>query len=201
MAEGMAEVFTAIYEGHHWHNGSGSGSQPANTEEYRRWLVKYLADNDITSAVDVGCGDWKFSWLIEWPEDFEYLGIDVVERVVRINRNDWTDWGVADIRFLTADVMGMDELPPADLVIVKDVLQHWPNQAIHHLGRLIAGRRALVIQEGDGLGVNSDIPAGGYRPVDLSLEPFRWTDRPVFSYVSRSPGRDLRKLVWEMGPA
>ena len=201
MAEGMAEVFTAAYEGHRWHNGSGSGSQPANTAEYREFLAGYLVRHGIESAVDVGCGDWKFSWLVAWPEDFSYLGIDVVERVIRINRHDWTDWGVADIRFMAADVMEMDELPPADLVIVKDVLQHWPNQAIHHLGRLLAGRRALITNERAGPGVNRDIPAGEYRPVDLELSPFRWGGRAAFTYVSRSPGRELIKTVWEMTPA
>jgi SAM-dependent methyltransferase len=198
----MAEVFTAIYEAGQWHNGSGSGSQPANTGDYRDFLAKYIHENELTSAVDVGCGDWKFSWLVTWPEDFAYLGIDVVEQIIRINRHDWTDWGVADIQFMAADVMAMDELPPADLVIVKDVIQHWPNDAIHHLGRLLAGRRALITQESmGGFELNQDIPPGGCRPVNLQLEPFCWGVGARLTYLSKSPGRDLLKTVWEMKPA
>jgi hypothetical protein len=198
---GMADIFTAIYEGGRWYNGSGSGSQPANTCEYRAFLESYIKEHDITSAVDVGCGDWKFSWLVQWPEDFSYLGLDVVDKVIRVNRHDWTDWGVADIRFATADVLAMDELPAADLVLVKDVCQHWPNVAVHHLGRLLAGRRALITHEVGipGMAPNQDIPAGGYRPVDLNWAPFQWPVKPVFQYVSHSPGRALTKIVMEMG--
>lgn len=200
--QGMAEVFGAIYESGRWHNGSGSGSQPANTEDYRAFLARYIKEHDITSAVDVGCGDWKFSWLVEWPEEFGYLGIDVVEKIIRINRHDWTDWGVADIQFMAADVMAMDELPPAGLVLVKDVLQHWPNGAIHHLGRLLAGRRALITQESmGGFELNQDIAPGECRPVNLQAEPFCWGVEARLTYVSRSPGRELLKTIWEMKPA
>jgi hypothetical protein len=203
---GMAEAFEGIYKGARWYNGSGSGSQPANTEAYRRFLEGYIAEHDITSAVDIGCGDWKFSWLVDWPEDFAYLGIDVVDRLIRINRHDWTDWGVADIKFLTADVLAMDSLPPADLVIVKDICQHWPNDAIQYLGHLLAGRRALITHEADAPymvgqpGINADIEPGGYRPVDLRAAPFGWPVREVFEYTARSPGRALVKTVMELRP-
>lgn len=210
--EDMGEVFTAIYRAQQWYNGSGSGSQPANTTDYRDFLVKYIREHELTSAVDVGCGDWKFSWLVEWPEDFRYIGIDVVEKVIRINRHDWIDWGVADIQFVAADVMMMDELPPADLVIVKDVIQHWPNEAIRHLGRLLAGRRALITYDTMRLPVdpgapmdypptvNQDIPPGAWHPLALEFEPFGWPVTQVMAYVAPSLKFGYYKTVVEMRP-
>jgi SAM-dependent methyltransferase len=212
VGDDYAELFGGIYAERKWYNGSGSGSQPANTEEYRHFLQDYLKINDIKSAVDVGCGDWKFSWLVQWPEDFSYLGIDVVDRVIRINRHDWTDWGVADIRFECADVLEMTELPPADLVLVKDIFQHWPNGAIRHLGSLLAGRRALITYDTMRLDispapaadpappVNADIPAGAWRPLALEEPPFGWPVKEQLTYVAPSLKYGYYKTVVELRP-
>jgi len=46
--------------------GTGFGSLPWTTESYRRLLQDFLACRAIRSVVDVGCGDWQFSRLIDW---------------------------------------------------------------------------------------------------------------------------------------
>lgn len=116
------EIFTEIYHKNIW-GGSGGGSSPENTVEYRALLQKFLKDYNIKSVVDYGCGNWSFSHLIDWT-GIEYLGIDIVNSVVERN----------NILFGSDHVYFMNYMDPtkADLLILKDVLQHWSNESIHY---------------------------------------------------------------------
>lgn len=116
------EIFTEIYDKNVW-GGSGGGSTPENTVEYRALLQKFMKDNDIKTVVDYGCGDWGFSNQIDWT-GIKYLGIDCVESVIELNR---LKYGTDDKIFYHQDYV-----PPfiADLLIVKDVFQHWSNNQI-----------------------------------------------------------------------
>jgi hypothetical protein len=133
----------------------------------------------------VGCGDWSFSRSIEWGMA-TYVGIDVVPNVVaRLNRDHATD----RVLFIHGDATRMT-VPAADLLVVKDVLQHWPNQKIlDFLGGLRRFRYVLLTNDRPRLyrrtgwrvfsrwaeidTANADVPVGGYRPVRLREEPFR----------------------------
>src|SRR5690242_14927069 len=90
------EIFTEIYDKNIW-GGSGGGSDPENTVEYRRRLQKFLKDYNIKSVVDYGCGDWAFSHLMDWT-GIDYKGVDVVESVIRKNNK---IWGSENIKFYT----------------------------------------------------------------------------------------------------
>lgn len=187
-AEGeMRSAFSAIFDSAAWdetrQSRSGPGSWPALTAEYRQILQDVLRSKAVRSVVDVGCGDWASSREIDWT-GISYVGVDVVPAM--INSLNAT-YGTEQIRFICADVVNA-ELPRADLAIVKDVMQHWPNEAIHSLlRRLPQFRYALITNDrectvpGDWkslwrrrrLGeLNSDIAAGGWRPLDLRAAPF-----------------------------
>lgn len=116
------EIFTEIYDKNIW-GGSGGGSTPENTVEYRALLQKFLRERNIKSVVDYGCGDWGFSNTIDWS-GVSYLGLDCVESVVKSNLEKYK----AD----NVNFWQMAYLPPliADLLILKDVLQHWSNEDI-----------------------------------------------------------------------
>src|SRR5258708_3166902 len=72
-----ARVFNRYYRSDAWiGGGSGSGSTPSVTAPYRDFLTSFLRENNIRSVVDLGCGDWQFSRLIDWS-GIDYLGVDV----------------------------------------------------------------------------------------------------------------------------
>ena len=82
------EAFSNIYKNKIWGENnigegwSGSGSSLQQTIKYREFLQKFLADHQIKSVVDVGCGDWTFSRAIDWT-GIDYKGFDVVEDVIK----------------------------------------------------------------------------------------------------------------------
>lgn len=165
--------------------GSGPGSTVDYTEKYRRFIEAYIETRGIRSVVDLGCGDWQFSRLIDW-KDVIYTGLEVVPEVVERLK---VEHGTLQRSFCLVD---QDDpyIPPADLVIVKDVLQHLPSRAILRLiPKLLQGRHALLIndRDPDSSVNNHDIGVGGYRRLDLSLPPFSLRGSEVFSFEGKWP--------------
>jgi SAM-dependent methyltransferase len=163
------EAFTSIYQQDTWGGGSGQGSRPEFNGEYIATLHRFLQLNDIRSVVDFGCGDWQFSRLIHWG-DVAYTGIDIVDSVVATNHDHHAS---ETIRFQIFD--GLDSLPSADLLLVKDVLQHLPNRVVQdYLNHFKSHYRWLIITNDDlpHADLNQEITAGGWRPLRLDLPPF-----------------------------
>ncbi len=53
--------------------------------EYRAFVQQFMSRNSVRSVVDLGCGEWQFSRLIDWT-GVRYLGVDVVPAVIEKNR-------------------------------------------------------------------------------------------------------------------
>ena len=117
-------VFDEIYKHNGWGFGSGHGSLPSVTKGYRKLLEDFIRENNIKSVVDYGCGDWQFSRLVDWG-DASYTGVDVVPSVVEENT---AKYGSDKITFKA--IKPGAKPPKADLLIVKDVLQHLPNATV-----------------------------------------------------------------------
>jgi SAM-dependent methyltransferase len=160
-------VFSRIYTGNEWVFGSGDGSLPSSTEEYRSFLQSFLREHRIRSVVDVGCGDWQFSRLLDWS-GVEYLGIDVVDEVIKKNSSAFAG---PNVRFLRQDVLE-SRPPPADLLLLKDVLQHWPFAAIESIISWFPSYRYILVTNEALIAPHQDTEFGGYRPLDLREDPF-----------------------------
>jgi SAM-dependent methyltransferase len=175
-----AAIFDHVYAKQKWLKGSGPGSYAETTEKYRAFLQDFIATRGVKSVVDVGCGDWQFSQLIDWSS-VDYLGIDVSSIALGHAQNFATD----RIRFTQGDARTM-VLPRADLLIMKDVLQHWTNAEIAALIPKFAQFRYCLITNGfvDGAmpALNLDKSAGSYRPVDLAKPPFGVVGTDVLAY-------------------
>ncbi|MFZ4431578.1 MAG: class I SAM-dependent methyltransferase [Microthrixaceae bacterium] len=180
-----SEVFTRIYERNLWNGGSGVGSHPSQTAAYREVVERLVSCPEIASVVDVGCGDWQVGSLIDWT-GVHYVGLDVVYGLVMDNQrrhhSDHVEFGVADAR--------APYLPPADLLLIKDVLQHWPTADVRQfLARNVDRYPYLLVtndvaSEAHPTAVNTNIPLGGWRCIDLAAPPFNvevaWsTEYPV----------------------
>lgn len=132
------EIFTDIYDRNVW-GGSGGGSSPEVTVQYRELLQNFLKEKGIESVVDFGCGDWQFSKLIDWSGVL-YFGFDCVESVIQRNAK---EYGSPDIIFHCSNED--TAIIPADLLILKDVLQHWTNKDVEAFLKRESGKFKYIL--------------------------------------------------------
>jgi SAM-dependent methyltransferase len=180
----MREAFTRAYTDARWHNGSGPGSGEAETGIWREFLAAYLRKHRIRSVLDLGCGDWQHSRLIDWT-GIAYHGIDVVPEVITANT---AAYGGPGITFQCADITTCP-LPGAELIICKEVLQHWPLADIQQFRKRVMWRRkVLIVNDCLPLVANVDIDPGGYRPLDFTEPPLAsWRVRELLRWTLAYP--------------
>ncbi len=175
------ETFERIYALDLWNGGSGPGSTPEATELYRDYLQAYMSENKVESIVDLGCGDWQFSKLLDFSK-VHYLGFDIVANVVQKNQK---IFGKKNIQFIRADLVAL-EVPNCDLIISKDVFQHLSNTNVSAIleEALKAGNSLLITNDFDHerRKNNIDIQDGGYRAIDLTANPFNLNARTVLEW-------------------
>ena len=165
-----AEVFSKIYKEDLWQGSSGGGSKLENVEEYVDVLQKYIDKPEVKTVLDLGCGDWQFSKFLDLSS-VSYLGVDVVESVIESNS---TSYSASNIKFISRDITTY-EVPKADLIICKDVLQHLCNKdVITILVKIITSSKfSLITNDFKPENTeNKDIDNGDYRCLDLTLSPF-----------------------------
>jgi SAM-dependent methyltransferase len=174
-------------------NVSGSGSEKDSLAPLVRFLAPLFGRERPRNVLDLGCGTGSFLHVLEeLGFEGEYIGVDLVASVLPEG-----DGFPFSCRFEKGDVSEID-LPHADLVVVKDVLQHWPNGKIMEiLERLSGYPRVLAVNDligVDGMdGINGEIEPGEYRPLDLNAEPFCWGATVIGQY--RSPNRGERQDI------
>jgi protein YibB len=179
--EEIRRRFTEISRRQLFGPGSGVGSAPEKTVEYRAFLQRFMARNRIRSVVDFGCGEWQFSQLVDWS-GVRYVGVDVVPTVIEKNRR---DFGSDTIGFETFESLAT--LPRADLLLCKDVLQHLPNSLVRkYLAAFRRKYKFLLItnDEEPAEFLNTDTEIGGWRTLRLDREPFREPGATVLSWPS-----------------
>ncbi len=189
----LEETFGTIYREDHWTNGSGPGSLPRHTIEYRAFLSKFISENSIRTVTDLGCGDWQSTRLMDWT-GVHYIGLDVVKWLVDRNSR---HFGKTNIEF--RHFTELDQLPGGDLCICKEVLQHLPNDAVQqHLDAIAARYRFALITNfvEPAAEANTDIETGGGRPLRLELPPFSARGCNIFSYNPQSGSRVFKNNVF-----
>ena len=188
----MKEVFERIYREDLWKGGSGVGSLPAPNRPYVAFLQAFMAELGIRSVVDLGCGDWQFSRHVDWS-GVDYDGFDLVDSVVARNR---AEFGRPGVRFHAA-VTDWADLPAADLLIAKDVLQHWSNARIAGFLPVLRRYRFALITNCIGLRgavENRDIVDGRFRELDIRRAPFNARASEALVYA------DTRRKYRLFGP-
>jgi SAM-dependent methyltransferase len=170
----LTSTFNRIYAEGRWGKDvtgkgtSGFGSTLEITREYRAYIEDFMKKHAVRSVIDAGCGDWSFSSAMDWG-DASYLGIDIASDVIETDRKKHEK---AKIKFQVGDIT--EDLPAADLLISKDVLQHLSNELIHKFinNNLRKGKYKWVILTNDRSSENRDISTGEYRMIDLAAPPF-----------------------------
>jgi glycosyltransferase involved in cell wall biosynthesis len=172
----MRKLFEQFYAKKIWGGGSGESANPEFTKDYRLFLQNFLRQHNVRSVLDLGCGDWQFSRLMDWS-GIEYTGIDAAQPVIESNQK---NYAANNLRFIQGDINKM-ALPQADLAIIKDVLQHWSNAAIL---KLIPKLRnfPFVLLVNDFQSRNIDCQNGDWRRLNLNAPPFNLGAKEVFSF-------------------
>lgn len=189
VADEYESVFTNVYEKGIWgcnsegKGSSGGGSFPENCQQYIHYLQEFMSSRNIKSVVDAGCGDWGFSRYINW-DGIEYVGYDVVKYIVELNQKRYSA-NKPNIIFVHGNFLTID-LPPADLLLCKHVLQHLPNQDIlAFLPQLKKYKYILITNTINGAtlsGNNEDTHIGGGHHLDFTKPPFNLRGTKVLAY-------------------
>lgn len=175
-------IFSNIYKKNIWKTGSGPGSCPKVTDQYRATLIDLITDLKIKTILDYGCGDWQFSHLILWEQLVDsYLGVDIVQSVINENNKNYK---TLKINFQT--ITEEYQFPKVDLIVCKDVLQHLPNNQVDQiLKKMINCSKFMVITNDilvDNEITNSDCVIGKSRPIDLSQDPWNFSIQKKFTW-------------------
>lgn len=141
------EVFGKIYAENLWGTGegdfySGPGSGPQAAQPYADFVKQLIADKNIQTVVDLGCGDFRVGGLIA-PSCITYTGVDVVRPV--IDRNTQA-FGNDRVRFECLDITA-DKLPDGELCLIREVLQHLSNTQIKAILARIRKYRFVLITD------------------------------------------------------
>lgn len=200
-ATDTAAVFTRIYRNEEWRCGdtlSGDGSTKQSTARLRRLLSHVLRGLEVSTLLDVPCGDLNWMRPADLPLE-RYLGMDIVPEAVERARRRSGGFG----EFRVADVT-RDALPRVDLVFCRDCLGHLPHElALAALRNIQAsGSRYLMATTFYALNQNFERETGDWRPLNLQLPPYSLPPPllivPELESSERSIGFDKSMGVWRL---
>lgn len=161
---------------------SGGGTDPDNDKNntYINLIQSYINRPDISTVVEIGCGDWEVSSRIDWS-GVDYTGYDLVESLIDYNTE---HFGSGNIKFICDDTIISNNATKADLIIVKDVFQHLPPSFCKDFIKSIPMNFKYNIITND-YSNNNEIEIGGYCGNDFSQEPFNMKYRLVIQWQQK----------------
>lgn len=192
------QVFTAVYHQGKWgresdrfDSGAGSADNAA-TVAYLDLIRKEAVARGFEGKrwLDLGCGDFRIGGRLRELAG-SYTAVDVVLPLIEYHRGHWMG---PPVDFLHLDVTSGEPLPEADVVFVRQVLQHLSNRQIQQVLNRLRNYPLVYITEHVPSGgrmkiANLDMAHGSgirlYRDsgVDLTAPPFQ------------VPADQLRKLL------
>jgi len=178
------EVFNKIYNEGIWlekSSMSGGGSDTSyNLTTYIPFLRNFFNEKNINSVVDVGCGDFLCGPYIYDDLTVKYTGYDIYREVIDANNVKYKNR-----RFIFLDIIkDWENLEPADVCIIKDVLQHWLLKDIYQfLDNIALSRKFKYIlicnccgQERDNMDMYY---IGGFRELSAKYYPLKRYDAKI----------------------
>lgn len=187
----VEKVFSKIYRNKLWgvnefnEGGSGSGSTRNGAKEYIDCINEFIAQNNITSILDIGCGDGVVLGMLDLNENMTYTGLDVVKSVILKNKEKYPKYN-----FYHSNAI-LDDIPIADLILCKDVLQHLTNEQVKKITNKIKKncKYAIITNDVEHTLVkmknftNIDIAVGEGRFLRLQDSPFNLQGEDLLEYT------------------
>jgi len=174
--EGLSvdETFKRIFEENSWNvetdeSVSGEGSTLEQTRELINELPQILRSLNVRSILDAPCGDFNWMKFVDLTE-IHYTGADIVPTIIQ---NNVERYASVNREFVVLDLLTGD-LPKSDVVFCRDSLVHFSYEMIGEALRNIkrSGSKYFMTTHFPDQNENQDIITGGWRPLNLTLEPF-----------------------------
>jgi len=178
-------VMQQIYDMHLWGGidkdfYSGEGSHKAEiVNPYIEAITSFLKSHDNQLTVcDLGCGDFNIGKQLV-PYTSKYIAVDIVDALIERNK---VKFKTEHLEFQCLDI-SKDDLPKADVAILRQVLQHLSNSEIQRILAKLSNYKYLILTEhipfGDFTPNKDKIASQGIRlkqnsGVDVSAEPFNF---------------------------
>jgi SAM-dependent methyltransferase len=195
----LEAIFTEIYEKNVWGGKpgtfySGTGTENQNTKIYIAELVRLIKQKGIQSILDIGCGDFSIMKQVIEKTNVSYHGVDLVPSLIADLRSKYEN---DRVRFSLLNAVTAP-LPTADLITIRQVLQHLSNEQIQSiLDKACAFKYVLVSEHvpiGESVDPNLDkIPGPHIRMrvnsgVFIDQAPFSIKNaKPLFEYREDDP--------------
>lgn len=159
------KVMEQIYDLNLWGKGanefySGFGSHnPAIVAPYIDVVRVFLTSLQTpVTVLDLGCGDFNIGkQLVKHTK--KYIAVDIVQPLIDFNK---TEFKSANLTFDCLDI-AKDDLPKADVVLLRQVLQHLSNAEVQAVLDKLKNYKYVILTEHLPNGVftpNKDIISG-----------------------------------------
>lgn len=132
---------------------SGAGSHdPDIVNPYIEVLNTFLTSFKVPLSVcDLGCGDFNVGKdLVKYTQKYE--AIDIVKNLIEYNKETFQD---DKLEFHCLNI-AVDDLPPGDCVILRQVLQHLSNAEVQNIVSQLTAYKYVILTE--------HIPQGDFVP-------------------------------------
>lgn len=177
------DLFSKIYAEGLWGKGPGFDSGPGSDARFVPAYCQALEElvirpRSVRTLADIGCGDFRVGSHVA-PLVGNYIGIDVVPRLIEHNRR---QYGSGRVSFVCADITRQAP-PAADVCTIRQVFQHLTNKEIQTILANCRAIPAVVVTEalyvGPDCRPNQDIPHGPETRVEYRSGVF--LDLPPYS--------------------
>ena len=132
---------------------SGEGShQPELIKPYIEAVSAFLTSFETPLTVcDLGCGDFNVGkHLVQHTK--KYVGVDIVPDLIARNQATFKE---ENLEFLCLDI-AVDDWPVADVVLLRNVLQHLSNAEVECIVQKLADYQYVIVTE--------HLPNGSFTP-------------------------------------
>lgn len=143
--DAMEQIYTMKLWGNNdsdFYSGIGS-HHPEIVNPYIDVVSSYLETFESPPVIcDLGCGDFNVGKnLVQYAD--KYIGVDIVEDLIEYNSRTFNH---NNLDFQCLDIAA-DDLPVADIVILRQVLQHLSNDEIQAILSKLYNYRFLILTE------------------------------------------------------
>lgn len=176
-------IFSSIWRSNYWGSAeshSGPGSTMDQTRKLVEELPKLFSDLNVKTILDAPCGDLNWMQHILNGSEYDYIGGDIVGKLVRNNEK---RYGTRRITFRKLDITKHD-FPAADLWLCRHTLFHFSYSDIYLALKQFVDSDIEYFLTTNCITTsdfsNSDILTGGWRRLNLFLPPFNFPRNPLW---------------------
>jgi len=183
-------AFAKIYKENAWGNKesrSGDGSTVRWTVGIREFITKMVQEFNVHSFLDMPCGDFNWMRFTKFPEDMEYVGVDIFKEEVVKHR---VEFNISSpYRFLHRDMVMHPPFKAFDLIFCRDALQHLSYRDVNDVIKNweASGSKYVLTTFYTGRWTNQDIDSpGGMANLNFMYPPYNFVD-PVAQVLDKNP--------------